>query len=584
VPPFPRVTRALVVLLAAACAGDPTSAAAPKPPTPQTTASARTVRVEPRDVTLELVDTARLRVTVLDSAGRPLTGLPITWTGGEYPTVLLGVDSTGLVRSSEREGVYQVTARVGPAADTVRVIVRSRISMLVWPDTNVLFPGMFRTLAVRRWDADSGGLAPLGAAAWETSDPSVATVDADGGVTAVRGGHATITATRGDRAKRAEVYVLALPTPLRFVEIRAGAPFTCARTADGEAYCWGTGAALGTEGPTDRCEYLGYTISRTPRPARTTIRCGRLPLPVGGDVRFASLADGSPCGLAADGTAYCWGNAVAVGAAPPSTPLPRPVVGLPAMRQLAGTCGVSVDGELHCWGNELPFSPAARLPLPRAGRWAQVSMGALHRCALTTDGAAYCWGLNEQGELGVGPEGPDCATVAERCAEPVPVATADRFVAIGAGQHYGCGLRADGRVLCWGYGAGQPWRTIVPPTVLVPTEAAAPEPLRSLTVRGYQACGLGAAGATYCWGIDIPGSLPTGAASGGTPGGSGQDVFVRALPPFPLRQVVTGGYHLCGIATDGIAWCWGGADPAPWGGGVVDDPGARRGLVRVAGQ
>jgi alpha-tubulin suppressor-like RCC1 family protein len=583
VPLPPRAALALVVLLAA-CGGDRRSAVGPEPPAPPTTASARTVRIQPRDVTLELVDTARLRVTVLDSAGRPLTGLPVTWTGGEYPTVLLGVDSTGLVRSTEREGIYQVTARVGSVADTVSVSVRSRISMLVWPDTNVLFPGMSRALAVRRWDADSGGLAPLGVAAWETSDPAVATVDAAGRVTAVRGGHATITATRGDRTKRAEVYVLAPPRPLRFVEIRAGALFTCARTAEGEAYCWGTGAALGTEGPTDRCEYLGYTVARRPRPARTTVRCGRIPLRVGGEVRFASLADGSACGLTADGTAYCWGNAVAVGTPPPSTPLPRPVVGLPAMRQLAGTCGVSVEGELHCWGNELPFSPAARLPLPRSGKWAQVSVAALHRCALTTDGTAYCWGLNGQGELGVASQGPDCATVAERCAEPVPVATADRFVAIGAGQHYGCGLRADGRVLCWGYGAGQPWRTIVPPIVLVPTEAVAPAPLTSLSIRGYQACGLDAAGATYCWGIDIPGGLATGSMPGGSPARSGQDVFARALPPFPLRQVAAGGYHLCGIATDGIAWCWGGADPVAWGAGLVDDPGAQRGPVRVAGQ
>jgi hypothetical protein len=42
---------------------------------------------------------------------------------------------------------------------------------------------------------------------------------------------------------------------------------------------------------------------------RSTARCARIPLAVGGGVRFASLADGAPCGLATDGIAWRRGGA-----------------------------------------------------------------------------------------------------------------------------------------------------------------------------------------------------------------------------------------------------------------------------------
>jgi len=159
------------------------------------------------------------------------------------------------------------------------------------------------------------------------------------------------------------------------------------------------------------------------------------------------------------------------------------------------------------------------------------------------------------------------------------VATSDRFVAIGAGRHHTCALRADGRAVCWGYGAAQPWPAGGPlPVVRTPTVAATSEPFTALTVRGYQDCGLGASGATYCWGLDIPGT--TGAATG-----LGQDTFARAAPPFTLRDVESGGYHLCGIATDGIAWCWGGPYVEPWGSGALSGaPRSGSAPVRVAGQ
>ena len=163
---------------------------------------------------------------------------------------------------------------------------------------------------------------------------------------------------------------------------------------------------------------------------------------------------------------------------------------------------------------------------------AAVTVGETHRCALTADGVAWCWGSNGAGQLGHGSIG--------GVLPPAPVATALRFVALGAGRTHTCGLSPVGDVYCWGsveFGSlGRGARI----------ESATPQPidftmpLRALTAAGDRTCGLAAGGAAWCWPVD--GERGT---SGPVAGADG------------LAALAGGSRQFCGLTGDGSLRCWG---------------------------
>ena len=195
-----------------------------------------------------------------------------------------------------------------------------------------------------------------------------------------------------------------------FVQIAAGMDHTCALTASGAAYCWGSGSAgqLGT----------GDTNSAP------------TPVPVAGGLSFKALTAGfaQTCALTLAGTAYCWGVATA-GLGVDTTSgcfratrctTPTPVVGGltfsalgPASRQPGySVCAVTVAGAAYCWGEIWGAGAAPRefgghpsyTPQAVGGgvQFASVSLGEFHYCGLSVAGVAYCWGGNNDGQIGDG--------------------------------------------------------------------------------------------------------------------------------------------------------------------------------------
>ncbi len=131
---------------------------------------------------------------------------------------------------------------------------------------------------------------------------------------------------------------------------------------------------------------------------------------------------------------------------------------------------------------------------------------------------------------------------------------------------FGCGVKADGTVWCWGtntYGALGIGDTTVPsstPPVEVVTAAGGPALTGITSVgvsdSGYTACAIGASGAVWCWGYGGYGQLGNGFknnSSYATP------VLTDAsATQFTGAQTVSVSYvHACVYKTDMTVWCWG---------------------------
>lgn len=372
---------------------------------------------------------------------------------------------------------------------------------------------------------DSLGAPPSTPVTFASADPGVATVDSLGHVSGLRAGRTVVTATAGGRQ-------IALPVVVRLVRYAAVYP-GCGLTTAGEALCWG--GTLGTE-TAMTCSYDSQGRF-----------CGELPSDVPTFVatreRFRALAGGSladePCGVAPDGRAVCWYPAGCddephgrcrytftsqTGA--------RPYTAVSAGFTTA--CALTADGAAECWGGNY-YGQAGTgtrdtvlAPTPVQGglQFRRVALAGFSSCGVTTDGAAWCWGLPDLGALYP-------PTLGAAAPTRIPLG-ALRFTDVTAA---GCGLTTDGDVVCWSRD-GQT------------TVAAVGLTLVALSGR----CGLTAAGAVYCWdlahaAVGVPRVAPT-----------------RIPTPVPFRTVAEADGDVCGLGTDGVAYC---AGFHPQGIGVV---------------
>lgn len=189
------------------------------------------IAVTPAAPVIDAQDTLRLSARALDAAGRPVDGARIRFVpaGGRFEGT---VEENGLVRSGATgtlpvtvvavvPGTAPVTERVevrmvpGPAA---RVEVERAPGTLVAGQTVHLVGHAYSRHGDRRDDR----------IVWRSSAPRVVRVDADGAVTAVAPGTATVSATAG--AARAEFPVRVVASTIGSMQVRPGA--SNARTGD----------------------------------------------------------------------------------------------------------------------------------------------------------------------------------------------------------------------------------------------------------------------------------------------------------------------------------------------------------------
>ncbi len=308
----------------------------------------------------------------------------------------------------------------------------------------------------------------------------------------------------------------------KFIDIELGARHSCALKADGTAYCWGKDEEFESQGA------LGGG----------SIGSKDVPTKVAGGIKFAKLALGQEhtCGIATNGSTYCWGNnrhgQIGDGATPVKSDSyngdateyhrysPTRVSGSQNFEDIVAkgwqTCARTSSGSMYCWGDsplgcDTCYKNNSNMPeLEQSQAFASISIGYSHRCGITFSGTAYCWGTESQGEFGNGNETTDPVSTTELQAVEGSVS----FASIHAGNSFTCGLKSNGEAYCWGYNL----LGAVGDGTGGSTSLNRHEPREVFTIRefdhlsaGYgHTCAVSLGGSAYCWGGNNQGQLGIG--------------------------------------------------------------------------
>ena len=153
-----------------------------------------------------------------------------------------------------------------------------------------------------------------------------------------------------------------------------------------------------------------------------------------------------------------------------------------------------------------------------------VAMNESHACAIMADDKVICWGKNRFGQAPPGVSADTFKAIAVGTAHPLWV----RNSFTGESRAHSCGIRIDGKVVCWGSNdEGQ-----------APSEPSV-DSFQAIAAGAWHTCGIRTNGKVVCWGNN---------ANGQAPKGPSVDSF---------KAISAGVVRTCGIRTDDKLVCWG---------------------------
>jgi alpha-tubulin suppressor-like RCC1 family protein/uncharacterized protein YjdB len=532
-----------------------------------------TVTVAPPARTLRAGDSLQLAASLLAADGTALEERPVAWRSSD--TAVATVSAAGLVVARAPGSAAVAASSEGRAGQaSLRVLAAAPAAVAIaGPGERAAEVGDTFSLSATLTDAAGGPVVGAGPRVeWRSSRPAVATVSAEGRVTAVGEGAATLTAVSAGRRASVAVRVTAPP------------PASLAVTP---------AARNGSVGDTVRLAATMLTA------AGDTLR-GRVPAWESGNPAVATVSAGGVVTIVGPGRATITatsgglrGSAVITGAASAASRATVATVDVtaPAERLEQGrtlrvtatprsAAGAALGDRTVAWRSSRPevatvtsdgvvsgrsagqtqitatsegasaaltltvvATPPVDEPPPAgaAGGFRAIAAGGFS-CALDPSGAASCWGQGRP--------------------TPAPVG-GGRFTAITAGLGFACGLAGNGQAFCWGAnGKGQlgDGTTKGRPA---PTLVSADLTFSQLAAGDAHACGLTPGGNIYCWGDNGEGQLGDGSKDGRL-----RPTQIRESQPW--KQVVAGGIHSCGLTRDGRAYCWGDGFSGELGHGMME--------------
>ena len=292
--------------------------------------------------------------------------------------------------------------------------------------------------------------------------------------------------------------------PPAFRAMTAGDQFTCGITAADRAFCWGANylGQLGTPRTAGQCS-----------DAVIAGECSRFPLPVAGDVRFASVRAGKThaCGIDLDAVAWCWGESRAGQLASDSAP---------------DRCRFTLDSY-----QDYPPVPCSRQPraVPLSVRFVAIGAGDDISCALDEHGTAWCWG--RQGAHGAPTR--------------VPIDLPLNTISVAADR--ACGLSApEGMLRCWS------WPEVLTKGFETP---GGDRPWSAVALASDHACAIDAGDSTVaCWGNDADGALGRGRREHHR---FREDALTPIASRDKFRSIALSSNRSCGIEVNEALVCWG---------------------------
>lgn len=334
--------------------------------------------------------------------------------------------------------------------------------------------------------------------------------------------------------------------------VGTGNNHSCAGLATGGAKCWGSNGS----------GQLGNTVTGS----STT------PVEVQGLSKYQITAIGGgsdfTCALTSGGEVFCWGGntysqlgtrAVAKSNIPLKIQIPTGAAAALSV-SLYHACVLDTYGNIYCWGsnaggqlNRNVSITKSELPLYAAGMNDVVSLDGygFSTCYRDRSGGAKCFGNNKFGQLGIGTvDSTDGATYG---APNYAIGLDANVISTSGGNNFGCAVKADSTVFCWGFSASGVFGIDELRTFPTPRAVQGIRNDARTVIGGHQhACVITLTGGAQCWGANGVGQL-----------GNGRAVKIETPSDVigineKIISISIGYVHSCALLESGTVKCFGG--------------------------